>query len=221
MALTLSCSIDLILPVLERITICRQNVQKNWNDLHFLELQNELVHSVETRAPKWIFTIALKMEGSGEGGTLSDENRGNPWSRGREGRGLRSRMQFPGNQIFPEKIKEISRPEHWGTTFSQSQICPVIRDWLLPGLVLSRETFRNSRTLPEWKLDFPERYWVVPSRPVYFPDFSRIFSSNKTRKSSIFPVPPIREMMSGLVLFKMSSGTQTPKGRGNFCTLIF
>ena len=23
--------------------------------------------------------------------------------------------------------------------------------------------------------DFPERFWVVPSRPVYFPDFSRIF----------------------------------------------
>ena len=35
-------------------------------------------------------------------------------------RGLRSPMPFPGNQIFPGKIREISRPEHSGTTFSRS-----------------------------------------------------------------------------------------------------
>ena len=76
MALALSWSIVLILPVLERTTICRQNVQKTEKIFIFIELQNELVHSVETRVPKWLFTIAPKMEVSGEGGTLSDENRG-------------------------------------------------------------------------------------------------------------------------------------------------
>ena len=29
------------------------------------ERQGELVHSVETQAPKWLFTIVLKMEGGG------------------------------------------------------------------------------------------------------------------------------------------------------------
>ena len=54
-------------------------------------------------------------------------------------RGLRSRMPFPGYRIFPPKNWEISRPEHSGTSSSRSQLSPVIRDWLLPGLVLGQE----------------------------------------------------------------------------------
>ena len=61
-------------------------------------------------------------------------------------------MPFPGNQIFPQKIQEISRPEHLGTSSSWSQLSTGIRDWLLPSLVSGRETFGNSQTLPEWKL---------------------------------------------------------------------
>ena len=61
-------------------------------------------------------------------------------------------MPFPGNQIFPKKIREISRPEHSETSSSPSRLSTGIWDWLLPSLVSGRETFCNSQTLPEWKL---------------------------------------------------------------------
>ena len=62
-------------------------------------------------------------------------------------------MPFPGKQIFPEKIRDISRPEHLGTSSYRSRLSPVIQDWLLPSLVLGRETFGISRTLPEMKIN--------------------------------------------------------------------
>ena len=67
-------------------------------------------------------------------------------------RGLRSWMPFPGNGIFPKKFWEISHPQHSGSSSSRSRLSPVIWDWMLPGLVLGWETFRNSQTLPAWKL---------------------------------------------------------------------
>ena len=67
-------------------------------------------------------------------------------------RGLHSRMPFPGNRIFPPKIWEIPGPEHLGTSYSRSRLSTGIRDWLFPGLVKGRETFRNSRTFPESKV---------------------------------------------------------------------
>ena len=53
-------------------------------------------------------------------------------------RGLRSRMPFPGNQIFPPKIWKISRLEHSGTYSSHS------------GLAASQSCFRsgNIREFP-------------------------------------------------------------------------
>ena len=41
-------------------------------------------------------------------------------------RGLHSRMPFSVNRIFPKKIREISCPEHLGTSSSRSLISPVI-----------------------------------------------------------------------------------------------
>ena len=61
-------------------------------------------------------------------------------------------MPLPGNQIFPEKIWEIPGTEHWGTSSSRSRLSTDIRDLLFPGLVKGRETFGNSRTLPELKV---------------------------------------------------------------------
>ena len=43
-------------------------------------------------------------------------------------------MPFPENRIFPQKIREISRPENLGTSSSQSRLSTDIRDWLFPGL---------------------------------------------------------------------------------------
>ena len=50
-------------------------------------------------------------------------------------RGLRSRMQFPGNRIFPKKIREIFCPLHSGKSYFWSRLSTGIRDWLFPGLV--------------------------------------------------------------------------------------
>ena len=126
-------------------------------------------------------------------------------------RGLGPRMPFPGNWIFLQKIWEIPGPEHSVTSYSRSRLSTGIPDWLFPGLFKGRETFRNSQTLPElkvkklflalvesfqtgtdWLMKFSTRRyfsrrvpflnWAVSSRPVYFPDFSRILSSDETRK---------------------------------------
>ena len=50
-------------------------------------------------------------------------------------RGLRTECYFPGTGYFPKKIREISRPEHSGTSYSRSWLSTGIRDWLFPGLV--------------------------------------------------------------------------------------
>ena len=105
-------------------------------------------------------------------------------------------MPFPGNRIFPEKIQEIPGPEHSGTSFSQSRLSTGIRDWLFPGLVKGRE--------------------------VYFPDFSRIFSSDKTRKYQSRPgtANSGNELQSHLVSFKTSSGTQTSTTLRTSCPFL-
>ena len=48
--------------------------------------------------------------------------------------GLRSQMPMPENQIFPKKIREISRAKHLGRGCSRYQLITGIQDWLFPGL---------------------------------------------------------------------------------------
>ena len=55
---------------------------------------------------------------------------------------------FPRTGFFPKKSGKFPVPSIREQPF-QGRLCPVSWDWLLPGLVLGRETFRNSRTLPE------------------------------------------------------------------------
>ena len=54
-------------------------------------------------------------------------------------------MQFPRNQIFTEKIREISRPEHLGRSSSRSCLSPANRDWPIPVPSQSRKWNGNSR----------------------------------------------------------------------------
>ena len=75
-------------------------------------------------------------------------------------RGLHSRMPFPGNQIFPIKIWEISDPELSGTSSSQSWLSTWHLGLASFRLVSGRETFRNSRTLPEWKNNH-WKFWII------------------------------------------------------------
>ena len=48
-------------------------------------------------------------------------------------------MPFPGNWIYPQKIREISRPEHSGTSSSLSRLSTGMWDLLLPGLFQVRK----------------------------------------------------------------------------------
>ena len=48
-------------------------------------------------------------------------------------------MPFPRNRIFPQKIREISRPEHSGTSSSLSRLSTGMWDLLLPGLFQVRK----------------------------------------------------------------------------------
>ena len=99
-------------------------------------------------------------------------------------RGLHSQMPFPGNQIFPKKIWEISRPEHLGTSSSRSQLSTGIQDWLLPGLISGREKhseFPNASRMKINNFNFGARqdlsdcyqFLIKFSSRQYFPNESR------------------------------------------------
>ena len=45
--------------------------------------------------------------------------------------------------------------------------------------------------------DFPEWYWVVPSRTIFFPQFSQ---TTGPETSNLVMVPPIREVIASLIL---------------------
>ena len=79
MAFVIKLSLPEILQCLKRplstffLIFCKKNI---------FDVKNvELIHSAETRMPKWFFTIAPKMEREGYyGGTLSHEYKGTaPW----------------------------------------------------------------------------------------------------------------------------------------------
>ena len=67
-------------------------------------------------------------------------------------------MPFPGNRIFPGKIREISRPKQSGRSSFRSCLSPAIRDWPIPVPSQSQKWNGNSRNLV---LDrkFPVGYW--------------------------------------------------------------
>ena len=65
-------------------------------------------------------------------------------------KGLRSRMPFSTNRIFPGKIREISRLEHSGTSSSQSCLSPAIWDWSIP--VPSQSRKWNGKGILEFEI---------------------------------------------------------------------
>ena len=81
-------------------------------------------------------------------------------------------MAFPGNQIFPGKIQEISRPEHTGTSSSRFRLV------LLFCIILL----------------------VYTLFPGFFPDF---LEQRDEKKVVFFPVPPIREIITILILSRL------------------
>ena len=78
---------------------------------------------------------------------------------------LRSRMAFPIPSIMEHPLPGTDLVSAFGTGFFPAY----------SGFLGKVSKFSTTR-------DFPERYCVVPSRPVYFSDFFQIFSSDETRK---------------------------------------
>ena len=102
-------------------------------------------------------------------------------------RGLLSRMPFPGNRIFYKKIREISCPEHSGTSSSQSRLSTGIRDC-------------HFKTIQDF-------FRMVLSSPVLSGIFPEFFLYCSEQEDQTFVVTAIREwspVLSSLVSF----GTQ-------------
>ena len=118
---------------------------------------------------------------------------------------------FPGNRYFPQKSRKFPVPSIREHPIPGPDSVPAFGTGCFPvsfykGFLGKVSKFGTTR-------DFSERYWVVLSRPVYFPDFFWIFSSDETRKHKSCPgtADSGNEFQSCLVWFKMSSGTQTSK----------